>query len=111
MSEPDDRELTDRLRQMLDRSTAELDAVTLARLRAARRRALDSPPPRRIWLAAGGISAAALAAGLAAVLWLSPAAAPAPTGLEQLDLLAEADLELVDDIDFYRWLAENERAG
>jgi hypothetical protein len=92
----------------LDRSTQQLDELTLARLRAARLRALTPHPRRRVWLVAGGLATAALAATLVAFLLFAPAAAPPDTGLEQFDLLSENDgLELYRDLEFYRWLAEH----
>lgn len=111
MSVDKDSRLLDAVRAELDRSVAALDELTVARLRAARKRALATAPQRRLWLAAGGIAAGALAAGLAAFLLLAPPAAPPASGLEQLELLTEADMDLYDNLDFYRWLAEGTDAG
>ena len=96
----------------LDRSTQQLDALTLTRLRAARLRALEPRPRRLAWLAAGGLATAALSAALVAFLLFAPAAPPPATGLEQLELLSENDgLELYRDLEFYRWLAEHADAA
>lgn len=96
----------------LDRSTQQLDELTIARLRAARQRAVEARPRRLAWLAAGGLATAALTATLVAVLLFAPAAAPPVSGLEQFDLLSENDsLELYRDLEFYRWLAENTDAA
>jgi len=96
----------------LDRSTQQLDELTIARLRAARRRAVEARPRRLVWLAAGGLATAALTATLVAVLLFAPAAAPPVSGLEQFDLLSENDsLELYRDLEFYRWLAEHADAA
>ena len=42
----------------LDRSTQQLDELTIARLRAARRKALEARPHRLAWLGGGGGGAA-----------------------------------------------------
>jgi hypothetical protein len=96
----------------LDQSVQQLDEPTIARLRAARLRALEPRPRRLAWLAAGGLATAALSAALVAVLLFAPATAPPATGLEQLELLSENDsLELYRDLEFYRWLAEHADAA
>jgi hypothetical protein len=103
-----------RARQVLDRQVEALDETERARLRAARLRALDAldegrPLATRRGLAAAG--AGALGLMLVTSWWIRH---PAPElaaadGLEDLDILAAADdLELYDDLDFYRWLAESE---
>ena len=96
----------------LDRSTQQLDELTIARLHAARRRAIDTRPRRLVWLAAGGLATAALTATLVAFLLFAPAVAPPVSGLEQFDLLSDNDdLELYRDLEFYRWLAEHADAA
>jgi hypothetical protein len=99
-------------RAALDRGTQQLDERTIARLRAARLRAIDARPRRRAWLATGGLATAALSAALVAFLLFAPAAPPPATGLEYLELLGENDgLELYRDLEFYRWLAEHADAA
>jgi hypothetical protein len=96
----------------LDRGTQQLDELTIARLRAARRNALEVRPHRFSWLAAGGLATAALTATLVAFLLFVPPAAPPVSGLEQFDLLSENDgLELYRDLEFFRWLAEHADAA
>jgi len=114
-----DEELVSRARAQLDRDVDALDETTRARLRAARLRALDAldaprawhglAAPRRLLLA----SAAALALVLATTSWLAAwrqresAARTLADGLDDVEILATADdLELYDDLDFYRWLAD-----
>lgn len=111
MSNDPDREFLERARAELDRGARELDELTIARLRAARRQALDVRPSRVRWLAAGGVAATAVAAGLMTLLVLTPATVPTANGLEQLELLADADFDVYDNLEFYRWLAEQQRAG
>jgi hypothetical protein len=96
----------------LERGAQQLDALTLASLRAARRKALAARPRRLAWLAAGGLAGAALTATLVAFLLFAPGAVPPANGLEQFDLLSENDgLELYRDLEFYRWLAEHTDAA
>ena len=100
------------LKRELDRGTETLDGMTVVRLRAARLRALDARPRPRAWFLAGGLAGTGLAAALAAVLLLTPAMAPPLSGLEQFDLLSENDnLDLYEDLEFYRWLAARTDAG
>ncbi len=103
--------LRDQARQVLDTSAQELDELTLARLRAARLRALSVPvsrPYRRlapVW---------AVASLLIGVLWLQwPSAAPQLALLDDLDLLtaAEDPALYAEDWEFYAWLAEQAPAA
>lgn len=111
MTENREQEFLQAARTELDRSARELDELTVARLRAARLQAVAARPRRR-WLAAAGLGAGALAAGVVAFLLVATPAAPPVTGLEQLELLSENDaLDLYKDLEFYRWLAEGTHAG
>jgi hypothetical protein len=110
MNEQQEREFLAKVRVELDRSTDDLDDLTVARLRAARRRALDARPRRFGWLAAAGIAATAVAAGLMAVALWTPVTPPA-SGFESIELLGEADVDFYENLDFYHWLAENRQNG
>jgi len=110
MSNDPDSEFLKRIRAELDRNARELDEFTVARLRAARKQALAAKPRGRGWLIGAGVATTAVTAGLVAMLVLTPAAPPA-TGLEQLELLADAEFDVANDLEFYRWLAEQQRAG
>ncbi|MGD9582620.1 MAG: DUF3619 family protein [Lysobacterales bacterium] len=100
----------------LDASTRDLDAATLSRLNRARQLALGQLPqrhPRLPWLMAGAATAA-----LSLVLVLRPpsdAGAPAlpatPLVTEDFELLSSEDAALASDIEFYAWLAAQERGG
>lgn len=114
MSEHDrEQELVARARAQLDRDVEALDETTRARLGAARLRALDAPGERRRFAVPGGLLAAS--AGAAALLlvvstWRQQARRDLAPGddLDDVEILAAADdLELYDDLDFYRWLAED----
>jgi hypothetical protein len=115
----DDKRFTDAVRRALDDAAERLDAETVARLRAARHRALEAaragvpaPRPRARWLwpAATAAFASATVAVVAAWLWFASPAAP-PIGFEDLELLVTAEHpEFYEDLDFYAWLAEQEHA-
>lgn len=99
------KNLHEQVRTVLDASTQNLDELTLARLRAARLRALGSPPPPLYrWAPAW-----AVASLLLGVLWLN---LPPPTlqvaVLDDLELLtaAEDPALYTEDWEFYAWLAE-----
>lgn len=101
----------ERARRELDGLAHDLDELTVARLRAARRRALDRP---RAWswgwngVAAAGLATAALAVVLVAGhLWLNQTPAPlVVVGLEDLEMLsAREQPEFFSELDFYDWLA------
>jgi len=111
MNDNRDDEFLSRIRSTLDASAESLDELTVARLKAARRRALDDAPRRRTWLVAGSFGVATLAAALVAVVVLTPAVNPAAGQLDQLEMLADADPDIYDNLEFYRWLAEQRRAS
>lgn len=115
-------------RRLLREDTRQLDAATLARLAQARRQALDEYDRRQAraaWPGTGwrsGLAAATLGV-LAVALWIGrdgtpPTSAPSvvepPTqngaGARSADLevlLAEENLELLEDLDFFDWLEAN----
>jgi len=111
-----DAALLERVRAALDAGAGTLDAPTLARLRAARRAALARagerrrwyawPAPPRAWLLpAGGFASLAVVALTVALFTASQPGAAPHTALEDVELLSsKADLELLDDLDFYAWL-------
>lgn len=115
----------ERVRSTLDESSA-LDAGTSARLRAARRRAVEAAAGagtwRRVWIGfwhgkrsgwtggvAGGLALAG-AALVAVMLWhpgVHPAARVTTPG--DLELLSSNNsLEFYRDLDFYQWLQETQ---
>lgn len=111
-------------RRGLDASLQALDAQRLSRLNQARHRALerlDQPRSLLAWLRSplaarwlpGGVALASVA--LLTFTLVQPAAPPAPPALAQdstsaFETLAlHDDLELLDDLDFYEWLARQEQ--
>lgn len=125
MNHSDDHEaFIERARSALETSNV-LDAGTTARLRAARRRAVETASAKgggRPWGGllqgtrgrwAGGLAGGLALAGVALVavlLWhpgthgLAPATAPG-----DLELLSSSNsLEFYQDLDFYQWLQETQ---
>lgn len=113
-TERNEQQLAGRLGQQLRDSEDELDELTRARLGAARRRALEAAGTRSLWhrigWSAGGFATAAVAV-LAIVLW-NGGETPAPVLFgDDWELLAEGDLQLIEELEFYDWLPEEETAG
>ncbi|WP_313919871.1 hypothetical protein [Tahibacter sp.] len=105
---------TEQARALLDASTRRLDASTLSRLNRARQRALDAAAaprtalhwPRRLAIAASLL--------LAVAIWWPGSTPPAVATLspEDAELLAEGELEMTDELEFYAWLdADGEHNG
>ncbi|MFL6655514.1 MAG: hypothetical protein ACJ8KA_12050 [Sulfurifustis sp.] len=118
MTTPEERDIVETARRVLHRSERDCDELTVARLRAARRRALEAEPRPafRRWSLAGAVAAAATIAGLAGVLWLQTPSdmAPVPTAssVADIDLLTTNESpEFYNDLDFYDWLATDSDAG
>ena len=107
-------------RAVLEESDARIDARTRSRLNQARQLAVESAGPRhrRWWRTFALMPAGAVAAALvlAVLLWhRGPTVHESPlleghiTGVEDMDLLADADgLDLVEGWDgpFYEWAAD-----
>ena len=106
--------LASRARTLFDSAVSGVDAATAARLRSARRTALQPQraPLARFLVPAGAFAAAALALGL---VWHPHAGAPAAStpavvavaggGSDALAAADAADLDLYQNLDFYDWLA------
>ena len=114
-----DESLERHAREAFDASVARLDAATRARLRDARRAAIDELESRRrpAWQGWAPVAVAASAALLAVLLWRTPAESPQPVAgpvfaetMDALEMVAAGeDLDLViEDLEFYAWL---EQAG
>ena len=115
MTTDDDPQFTTRLKQQLDDHEDSVDAQTAARLQAARRRALAAVPAPRsrsaYWLPAGAAATLAVAV-LAVVLWRGDSAAPLPAvAAEDWEILAAGELQLIEELEFYDWLAEEDTTG
>ncbi|MGE0861099.1 MAG: hypothetical protein AB7I01_10720 [Gammaproteobacteria bacterium] len=106
---PADAEFAARVRRRLDAGLDAQDALTLARLRAARLNALTVVPRRPAWAAA--LPLAAACAALAIALGHAHAPLGAAPGLDDVELLADREpLEFYQDLEFYAWLALDDPA-
>ncbi|MGI9330158.1 MAG: hypothetical protein ACR2QB_05525 [Gammaproteobacteria bacterium] len=126
MNEPDGKTTTPeqeafaaRLGQRLRDSAEELDGPARSRLNQARHSALQEIRPRSWWLGApalAGLATAAVAI-IAVSLWLPATQAPqplVPEGIQETDLellMAEESLDMLEDLEFYTWLAMAELDG
>lgn len=97
-------------RRILHGAETNLDADTVARLRAARRQALDSGHQRAsrpTWLLPlSGFATAAVVLAVAGLLWF---AAPSPSlvqaNLNDIEMItAPENPEFYSDLEFYDWL-------
>ncbi|MBI3777490.1 MAG: DUF3619 family protein [Gammaproteobacteria bacterium] len=100
-------------KRALDEAEKNLDPGTVARLRAARREALEqgqrrASRARPAWLLPlGGFATAAIVLSVAALLWFAPANQPAnmQANVADIDLLtAHESPEFFADLDFLDWL-------
>jgi anti-sigma-K factor RskA len=123
MSERNDRmDFEARAAALLQQSARTLDGRTRSRLNQARQAALDElPAPRaRGWRSGFAIASAAAVAILAVGVWrnlpqteapaddLAPAIASVPVGSDLELLLAEENLDMIEDLEFFAWLAAEE---
>ena len=114
----DQDQLVQKLKSTLDQSVDELDVDTLRQLRMARCKAVAASEKKARpawWLPVGGLATAATISVLFVTLWLLPAEqglkgqVPA---LEDIALLGDDEaLEFYEDLDFYLWLDDEQKAG
>lgn len=104
-----------RARRLFDESVDALDAATLSRLNRQRHRALAGLEARAsarwpLWLPATGVAAAV---AMALLLWQQDGVQPLPPAVAATDLdilMAEEELEMLEDLEFYAWLEAEEAA-
>jgi hypothetical protein len=102
------------LRQHLEYSVDDIDDLTLARLRAARARAVESsgrPLLNKWWLPAGGFATAVVIV-IALTVYLQNGSALAPVlDSGDMEMLSSVDsFEILDNLEFYQWLEAQEDA-
>lgn len=113
MNKTDER-LAEQAKKAFDRSVDGLDAATLSRLNRARQAALaEAARPERAWLRWLPATGAAATVLLAVFTLQGPGevdviSAPA-TDLEFL--LSEESIEMLEELEFYSWLATQELEG
>ncbi len=113
---PDDKEFLRHSKKLLDESVDSLDAATLSRLNQARQKALETGRlnVRSSNLFSGNrtgvVIASFAAAAMVILLWMAtPQHQPELLALQYEDidmLIADADLELLEDLEFVSWLLE-----
>lgn len=108
----DDLRFAQALREELEASVANLDELTLARLRTARQHAVAQAQPApvrtRWWLTAGGLGLAAAIALAWTLTAQMPGVPPTLSEVWELAYFDEEALELYEDLEFYEWLEEAE---
>ncbi len=97
----------------LDQSRQTLDAVTLARLKAARMTALESAEHKTGWLTTNRVLlATAMSTLLVVSVWLLPVLDDRHLPIDDLPLLtATEDFELYRELEFYQWLEYEREQG
>ena len=108
----DEERLEARSRELFEDSVGRLDARTRSRLTQARHAAVQELQQARagrarwLWAPVGGLAAAVVVALLLVRPGLDQAGSGAPP-LEDLDSVAGVEnVELLQDVEFYAWLAE-----
>ncbi len=115
--ERDEKEVVNELKVLLDSSAEQLDSRTELRLRQVRRDALlqlepgKRRNPFRSWVAAG--SFAAVTAVIGASVWFATIERSVPVAaVDDVEIVASQEpLEVYEDLEFYRWLAQKEMQG
>ncbi len=117
MTSPQDRDpFLIQVKDQLDQAVETLPPEVVARLRRARHDALHSQPTRiPWWWPISGLATAGVALFMAALWWEAPRD-PLPNDppqlVEDVEVLMAADqLDLYEDLEFYGWLAEHDRAS
>ncbi len=117
MNNEHDNEFLAAAKSTLDTAARDLDTPILIRLRAVRGRALAASQRRRTlfvspWLVPGAAVSTALVMAVAGLLWLSSTTNELNVTGEDSDLIAADDnLDIYNDFEFYRWLADENDAA
>jgi len=104
MNQDKEQQFLNGIRNTLDHSLDELDAVTRARLQAARLTALQSRQQQPVWQNKI-VLASAMSITLLVSVWLIQKPAIQDIPMDDLQILtANEDLELLRELEFYQWL-------
>jgi hypothetical protein len=111
----DEAQFLSRVHAQLDQSVVDLDPETRARLAQARRQAVAqiSKPrrlPQPVAMLALAASVVVMVAGISLLLPVSNPALPAIDAKDMAMLTTGEDFELLEDLDFYRWLEDTEQS-
>lgn len=106
-----DDDFLKQIKQALDQQSESLDGETLSRLNRARQAAIqqaDKKHSRRMWLPASGLATAALLASL--FLFRPDDIDMIQNGnMDEIELIASSEqLELLEQLEFYQWLLEED---
>jgi hypothetical protein len=96
-----DKAFVEAVRTRLDSHADSLDELTSARLHRARARALQQAPRRSLTRFTAAAAAAAAVVALALVVLMQPLDAPDVGGAMWV---AQEDIELIEELEFYAWL-------
>jgi len=109
----DEQAFVQGIKHRLDQSQQELDTITLARLRAARRTALENAQQRPVWfLRHRMLLATAMSTLLVVSIWLIQVPEKGQLPIDDLPLLtATEDFDLYRDLEFYQWLEYEREQG
>jgi hypothetical protein len=116
MKQRDDERLVTAIRKALDAGIEHLPPSTVQSLQDARHQALAGKvKTHRPWLAvprwvtAGSLATVSVML-LTVSLWVSGPQSPAPEADAELErIAAQEQIDLYEDLEFFRWLAENKK--
>lgn len=119
LARPGDEEFAARVAARLRESARSLDAPTRSKLNRARQAALEELTPRPAWRRSPWLTGAVTAAvAVVAFMVLQPATQdPGRVAVASLDvpdlelLMASEDLDMLEDLEFYTWLAATDFEG
>jgi len=113
MSRDKEQQFISGIKSGLDKSLHELDAVTLARLQAARLTALEHAEHKSVWLSRNKmLLATAMSTLLAVSVWFIQKPGNGSLPMDDLPLLtATEDFELYRKLEFYQWLEYETEQG
>ncbi|MGH8194662.1 MAG: hypothetical protein ACREQ8_09715 [Woeseiaceae bacterium] len=112
--DPGEEALRQRGKRLFDESVQALDAETVSRLNRGRRRALAEANRNGAelrWLRLTPAAAAAAALAAAVIVWQLQSGIdelPPDTAADFELLFADEDFEMLEDLEFYRWMALDE---
>lgn len=105
-----DRDIVKQITQQLEDDCRSLDTTTQQRLHHARQQAMaqldHETGRRRRWLPATALTMSMLAGIVALTVFYSGQNKLPGSGLSDMDLLVESDVELLEELDFLQWYAQ-----
>ena len=111
---PTDDDMIEKIRTTLDHANDVLDPEVTARLARARQNAVAAIPQRispALWSRRLALAASVLVVVGGVYVWMTNSSSVMPVGDEMVLLSSGEDFELIQDLDFYRWLESEGRAS